>query len=88
MIRREQCPSEEVDRIIEAEFTLCVLDIVVCQQIVKLKCLLIIGEIYGTPLIVLWKSSSFCLDFFHAFYLNRLIEFAAMVGLVVLWHRL
>lgn len=60
----------------------------VCQQIVKLKSLLIIAEINITPLIVRWKRSALGFDFLHALCLNGLIELASVVSLEVLWHRL
>ena len=74
-IRRVKRPRKELCGVIESEFTLCVLNIVILEEIIKLIEFFLIIEIHCYPAISWGKRIWLFLHFIKSLYLNRLIEF-------------
>lgn len=83
-----KCPSDEFNRVIEAESALTVLNVVLLKQIIQLFHLLIIGNVDSRPL----ESSRECiwllLNVFDLFMLNFTLLLLRGSQCAVLWNRL
>ena len=71
---RVQCPSEEIDRVVEAELTLIVLNVMVLQESVNLLRLSVVVQVHSDPLVTLRQWVWLLLNLFNCLALDRLVE--------------
>ena len=83
-----QGPSQEVNGVVEAELAICILDVVVRQQVVDIKSSGIVREVDFSPLVAFGQGVAFSVDLSHSLDLDRLVKRRLIDQFTVLGDRL